>query len=150
MSRELTREYISELRKIIEVRNDQAAIEKLEQLHPADIAEIYENISLEEATYLFLLLDPQKAADVLVELEEDDREKFLEALPSEVIASQFIGHMDSDDAADVIGDLTEDKKQEVLLHIDDVEQALRETGLEPYQRRQQGDWIAIEARRLEN
>jgi len=123
MSRELTREYISELRKIIEVRNDQAAIEKLEQLHPADIAEIYENISLEEATYLFLLLDPQKAADVLVELEEDDREKFLEALPSEVIASQFIGHMDSDDAADVIGDLTEDKKQEVLLHIDDVEQA---------------------------
>jgi magnesium transporter len=123
MSRELTREYINELRKIIEVKNDQAAVEKLEQLHPADIAEIYENISLEEATYLFLLLDPHKAADVLVELEEDDREKFLEALPSEVIASQFIDHMDSDDAADVIGDLTEDKKQEVLLHIDDVEQA---------------------------
>jgi magnesium transporter len=123
MSRELTREYINELKKIIEVKNDQAAIEKLEQLHPADIAEIYENISLEEATYLFLLLDPHKAADVLVELEEDDREKFLEALPSEVIASQFIDHMDSDDAADVIGDLTEDKKQEVLLHIDDVEQA---------------------------
>ena len=123
MSRELTREYISELRQIIEARNDQAAIEKLEQLHPADIAEIYENISLEEATYLFLLLDPHKASDVLVELEEDDREKFLEILPSEVIASQFIGHMESDDAADVIGDLAEDKKQEVLLHIDDVEQA---------------------------
>jgi magnesium transporter len=123
MSRELTREYISELRTIIEVRNDQAAVEKLEQLHPADIAEIYENISLEEATYLFLLLDPHKASDVLVELEEDDREKFLEALPPEVIASHFIHHMDSDDAADVIGDLAEDKKQEVLLHIDDVEQA---------------------------
>ncbi len=123
MSRELTREYISELRKIIEVRNDKAAIEKLEQLHPADIAEIYENLSKEEATYLFLLLDPEKASDVLVELEEDDREKFLEALPSDVIASQFIDHMESDDAADVIGDLAEKKKQEVLLHIDDVEQA---------------------------
>ncbi len=123
MSRELTREYLSELRKIIEVRDDKAANEKLEQLHPADIAEIYENISLEESTYLFLLLDPQKASDVLVELEEDDREKILEVLPSEVIASQFIDHMDSDDAADVIGDLSEDKKQEVLLHIDDVEQA---------------------------
>ncbi len=58
-----------------------------------------------------------------MELEEDDRENFLEALPSEVIASQFIDHMDSDDAADVIGDLAEEKKQEVLLHIDDVEQA---------------------------
>jgi len=120
---ELTREYISELREVIEVKDDKAVKAKLEQLHPADIAEIYENISLEESTYLYLLLDPEKASDVLVELEEDDREKFLEALPSDVIASQFIHHMDSDDAADVIGDLSEEKKQEVLLHIDDVEQA---------------------------
>ena len=123
MSTKLTREYISELRSIIEVRDDRAVLEKLEALHPADIAEIYEGLSIEEAKYLYLLLDPEKASDVLVELEEDDREKFLEALPSDVIASQFIHHMDSDDAADVIGDLTEEKKQEVLLHIDDVEQA---------------------------
>jgi len=123
MSSELTREYISELRAIIEVRDDKAALNKLEMLHPADLAEIYEILSLEESTYLYLLLEPEKAADVLVELEEDDREKFLKSLPSEVIASQFIDHMESDDAADVIGDLAEDKKQEVLLHIDDVEQA---------------------------
>ena len=123
MNTELTREYIAELRSIIEVKDDKAALEKLEALHPADIAEIYENLSVEEATYLYLLLDPEKASDVLVELEEDDREKFLGALPSHVIASQFIDHMDSDDAADVIGDLTEEKKQEVLLHIDDLEQA---------------------------
>jgi len=123
MSTELTRTYVSELKSIIENRDDRAALEKLDQLHPADIAEIYENLSLEEATYLYLLLDPEKASDVLVELEEDEREAFLKALPSEVIASQFIDHMDSDDAADVIGDLSEDKKQEVLLHIDDVEQA---------------------------
>jgi magnesium transporter len=123
MNTELTREYIAELRSIIDVKDDKAALEKLETLHPADIAEIYENLSVEEATYLYLLLDPEKASDVLVELEEDDREKFLDALPSHVIASQFIDHMDSDDAADVIGDLTEEKKQEVLLHIDDLEQA---------------------------
>ena len=123
MSRELTRTYVSELKSIIEKRDDSAALEKLDQLHPADIAEIYENLSIEEATYLYLLLDPEKASDVLVELEEDEREAFLKALPSEVIASQFINHMESDDAADVIGDLSEDKKQEVLLHIEDVEQA---------------------------
>ncbi len=123
MSTELTRSYISELRSIIEVRDDKAALAKLELLHPADIAEFYEGLNIEEATYLYLLLDPEKASDVLVELEEDDREKFLHALPSDVIASQFIEHMDSDDAADVIGDLAEGKKQEVLLHIDDVEQA---------------------------
>jgi len=123
MSNELTREYISELRAIIDVRDDAAALAMLEMLHPADLAEIYEILSLEEVTYLFLLLDPEKASNVLVELEDDDREKILRALPSELIASQFIDHMDSDDAADVIGDLEEEKKQEVLLHIDDVEQA---------------------------
>jgi magnesium transporter len=123
MSTELTRTYVNELKSIIERRDDNAALEKLDQLHPADIAEIYENLSVEEASYLYLLLDPEKASDVLVELEEDEREAFLKVLPSDVIASQFIHHMDSDDAADVIGDLSEDKKQEVLLHIDDVEQA---------------------------
>jgi magnesium transporter len=123
MSAELTREYINELRSIIEVKDDSAALSKLENLHPADIAEIYEGLSIEEAKYLYLLLDPEKAADVLVELEEDDREKFLKVLPPDVIASQFIYHMESDDAADVIGDLSEEKKQEVLLHMDDVEQA---------------------------
>jgi magnesium transporter len=123
MSTLLTRDYINELRSIIENRDDGAALEKLEQLHPADIAEMFENLSLEEITYLVLLLDPEKASDVLVELEEDERESFLEALPPEIIASHFIDNMDSDDAADVIGDLAEEKKQEVLLHIDDVDQA---------------------------
>jgi len=123
MSNELTREYINNLKSVIHKKDDSAALDKLDQLHPADIAEIYENLSLEEATYLYLLLDPEKASDVLVELEEDERESFLKALPSHVIASQFIDHMESDDAADVIGDLAEEKKQEVLLHIDDVEQA---------------------------
>ncbi len=123
MNIELTREYISELRSIIEAKDDQAALQKMQDLHPADLAEIYTNLTVEEARYLYLLLEPEKASDVLVELEEDDREKFLNALPSEVIASQFIHHMDSDDAADVIQDLNEEKKQEVLLHIDNVEQA---------------------------
>ena len=111
MSTELTREYISELKSILDKRDDSAALEKLDHLHPADIAEIYENLSVEEATYLYLLLDPEKASDVLVELEDDERESFLKALPSEVIASQFIDHMDSDDAADIIGDLEEEKNR---------------------------------------
>ncbi len=123
MNTELTREILNEVRSIIEKKDDAAALKILKTLHPADIAEIYDGLSIDEATYLYLLLDPEKASDVLVELEEDDREKFLEALPSDVIASQFIDHMESDDAADVIGDLDEEKKQEVLLHIDDVEQA---------------------------
>jgi magnesium transporter len=123
MSSKLTREYLNKLKTIIDVKNDDDVLTMLKDLHPADIAEMYGELSLEEIRYLYLLLDPEMASDVLVELEEDDREKFLKSLPSDVIASQFIDHMESDDAADVIGDLAEEKKQEVLLHIDDVEQA---------------------------
>ncbi len=120
---ELTREYIDELKSAIEVQDERVAIGMLEDLHPADIADIYDELSIEEAKFLYLLLEPELAADVLIELEEDDRERFLKALPSEVIAKQFITDMDSDDAADVIGDLSDEKQEEVLSHIDDLEQA---------------------------
>lgn len=120
---ELSKEYISNLRKIIDSKDDKQAISLMKELHPADIAEIYDEISIEEAKFLYLLLDGEKAADVLVELEEDDRERFLKAIPSELIAKQFIHNMDSDDAADVIGEMSVKDQEEVLSHITDVEQA---------------------------
>jgi len=120
---ELTREYIDNLRDVIERKDEAVALQLMEELHAADIAEIYKELNIDEARYLYLLLDKEVASDVLVELEEDERERFLKVLPSEVIAKQFIEVMDSDDAADVIGEMSEDKKQEVLSHIDDIEQA---------------------------
>ncbi|MBT3210332.1 MAG: magnesium transporter [Bacteroidetes bacterium] len=120
---ELTKEFVTNLKKTIERKDNSVALEIMESLHAADIAEIYDELSIEEAKYLYLLLDGEKAADVLVELEEDDRERFLKVLPSEVIAKQFINEMDSDDAADIIGELSEEKQEEVLSHIDDLEQA---------------------------
>lgn len=120
---ELTKRYIEELKDLIQAGEEKKVIQLIGDLHAADIAEIYDEISIEEAKFLFLLLDGETAADVLAELDEDDREKFLKILPSDVIARQFIDKMDSDDAADVIADLSEEKKEEVLLHIDDVDQA---------------------------
>ena len=87
MSQKLTREFLNEMLAAIKIRDDAASMLMLESLHPADIAEIYNELTIEEATYLYMLLDPEKASDVLVELEDDDREKFLNSLPSEIIAS---------------------------------------------------------------
>jgi len=120
---ELTKEYIDELKEIIDRKDDKTIRKLLEDLHTADIAEVYDELSIEEAKFIYLLLDGEKAADVLAELEDDDRIRFLKELPSNIIAKQFIDHMDSDDAADVIGDLSEEKKEEVLSFINDVEQA---------------------------
>jgi len=123
MQFELTREYIDNLKKTIEEQNEAEAIGLMNELHPADIAEIYDELSIDEARFLYLLLDGDTAADVLAELEEDDRERFLKVLPVEVIAKKFIDKMDSDDAADVIGRLSDEQQEEILSHIDDIEQA---------------------------
>jgi len=120
---EISREFVDELRESIKENDEKKALQLLTDFHAADIAELYRDLSIEEARYLYLLLDGDRASDVLAELDEDDRNRFLDVLPGEVIAQKFIDHMDSDDAADVIGDLSEDKKQEILLHIEDLEQA---------------------------
>ena len=92
-------------------------------MYAVEIAEIYDELNLEEAKYLYLLLEGEIAADVLAELEDDNRERFLKSLSSEIIAKKFIDEMDSDDAADVLNDLPETKKDEVLQNLTDVEQA---------------------------
>ena len=123
MQFELTKEFIDGLKSVIATKDESLALMLLEDLHAVDIAEIYNELELDEARFLFLIIDKELAADVLSELEEDEREHFLKSIPSEIIASQFIEEMDSDDAADVLGILPEDKQEEILQHVRDVEQA---------------------------
>jgi len=123
MPLEITREYINNLQRSILNKDTEEAKTLLNELHAADIAEIYDELSLEEAKFLFLLLDGEKAGDVLSELEEDEREQFLKIIPSEIIAKQFIENMDSDDAADAMGALSDQKQAEVLSHIVEREHA---------------------------
>jgi magnesium transporter len=120
---ELTREYIDELKEAIKNEDSITAQKMIVDLHPADIAEVFREISNEEAKFLYILLDGEKAADVLIEMEEDDRETFLKILPGELIAKKLIDKMDSDDAADIIGIFSEQKQEEILQSIGDVEQA---------------------------
>ncbi|MBS0011659.1 MAG: magnesium transporter [Bacteroidales bacterium] len=140
----MSRELIDELREAIKENDEKKALHLIEDFHVADIAELYNDISIEEARYLYLLLDGERASDVLAELDVDDRERFLEVLPGEVIAQKFIDHMDSDDAADVIGDLSEEKKQEILLHLDDLEQASDIVDLLGYDEHSAGGLMAKE------
>ncbi|MCD8194197.1 MAG: magnesium transporter [Tannerellaceae bacterium] len=120
---ELTKEYIENLKNIIADKDDAKAKELLKDLYPADIAELYQELNLKEAIYLYLLLDGDTAADVLMELDDEDRHKLLKELPSELIAKRFVDNMETDDAVDLIRGLDEDTQEEVLSHIEDVEQA---------------------------
>lgn len=120
---EFTKEYIENLMHIIDDRDDIQAKALLKDLHPADIAELYQKLDLQEAIYLYLLMDGEKAADVLMELDEEDRGKLLKELPNELIAKRFVDNMDTDDAVDLMRGLDEDTQEEILSHIEDVEQA---------------------------
>lgn len=123
MQFELTKEFIDKLNLAVSSKNEVAVLELIAELRPVDIAEIINEQNLEEAILFYAFLSEEQAADVLIELDEDVREKFLKSLSSEQIAKQFIDNMDSDDAADLLSELPVDKKIEVISHIENIEQA---------------------------
>lgn len=120
---ELTHEFLSRLEELIDEENKEQVSLLIHDLHPADIAEILNELNNERAQFVFLLLDNEKASDVLAEIDEEERIRFLESFPAETIAKRFIDNMESDDAADIVGSLPDEQQHEVLSHIDDVEQA---------------------------
>jgi magnesium transporter len=79
-------------------------------------------LQLDEAVYVYRLLESEEAAEVLLELNEDRREDLLNSLTSREIAEDVLEHIDSDDAADVMADLSEDKQREVIALLEDQEQ----------------------------
>lgn len=116
-------EEIKRITEQIESRETDNVKKLLNDLHPADIADLCNELNAEGARFVYLLLDNETAADVLVEMDEDARKDFLDILPSETIAKRFVDYMDSDDAVDIIREMDENKQEEVLSHIEDIEQA---------------------------
>ena len=111
------------LRELIEQKASEKIKELLTDLHPADIAEMCDELDVEEARFIYQILDNEDAADVLVEMDEDARKDILDTLPSETIAKKFVDYMDTDDAVDIIREMDEEKQEEILSHIEDIEQA---------------------------
>lgn len=122
MQFELTSEYFDKLRNAIAVKDAVFLKEQLHELYAPDIAEIINQLRSGEAAYIYELLDDETAPNVLLELDDDTRERLLATFSTKQIAEQ-IDNMDSDDAADVISELPLNIQEEVLSHIEDLEQA---------------------------
>ena len=121
---EITEDFIDKVSSAIKANDIKWLDKQLKKMHVADIAEILNEINLEEAKKLYYFLDEKRAAEALIEMEEDKREHFLALLTSEQIADQ-IDHLPSDEAADVIAELSDKVQGEVLREIekDDAGQA---------------------------
>jgi len=122
MQFQISEELINKIQYLIEQGNDEELLLHLEDVHHADIAEILTEINLEEATYIVRLLDSEKTAEALMELEENVRERILENLSPSEIASE-LNEMDTDDAADIISELSPELQQNVIAEIEDEEHA---------------------------
>ena len=120
---EINSAYIEKIASLIEANNSAELSLIIADLHIADIAEIIDDLSIDNAHFLFDLIEEEKSAPVLVELEDDTLEEILSDLTAKEIAEEVIGNLESDDAADVIGKLSQDKKEEVLALIEDIERA---------------------------
>jgi magnesium transporter len=87
--------------------------ERLAKLHPADIADIVEELAPDEREAVFETLDEEVAAGALEEVEPKFQKLIVESLDSER-AAEIVEEMNPDAAADLLGDLPEQRTTEIL------------------------------------
>ena len=139
----LTKEFLEELKFLVESRDTGRLQEFLAELHPTDLAEIIDQLNREQAAYILTSLNEETSAEVVTFLDEETREKFMELLSAKEIA-EVIDNLDSDDAADIISELPEEKQREVLSEIEDYEQAKDIADLLNYDEESAGGLMAKE------
>lgn len=91
--------------------------ERLARLHPADIADIVEDLAPDEREAVFETLDEEVAAGALEEVEPKVQKAIVESLDSER-AAEIVEEMEPDAAADLLADLPEERTSEILLEME--------------------------------
>ena len=122
MAFEITAELLESLTQLIAQKNNTRISEVFEGVHYADVAEVLDELSFDDALYIIRLLDSETTSNVLMEVDDDIREKVLKALSIQEIAEE-IDELDTDDAADIIAELSEERKKEVMQSLEDEEHA---------------------------
>lgn len=122
MTFELTQDYLDQLTTYIEAGDDERLRAEMEELYPADISSILNELDAEPAHYLLSLLDESVGAEILANLDTADRTDFLKTFTSEQLAP-LVNEMDSDDAVDVLNEQPIQVREEVIGLLEDREQA---------------------------
>lgn len=99
---------------------------RLNTLHPSELADIIEDLDINNRTAIFNSLDHERAADVLEELETDAQNSILDLLPVPK-AADLLEKMPADEVADILDDLEEGKAEELLREMEqEASQEVRE------------------------
>ncbi|MGH7027527.1 magnesium transporter [Brevundimonas sp.] len=100
----------------------------LEDLHPADVADLMGFLTAEHRAVVVQWLPPDLLADTLPELDDGIREEVLERVPHLTLA-EALQELESDDAAAVVEDLEDDQREKVLAAMPEVDRAAIESSL---------------------
>lgn len=138
----LSEKLIETAKDYIKSENRQLLKKLIEDMRPADVADLIEHLKSEERLYIFELLEPEGAGDVLVEIEAPVQGSILSDLDNQVI-TEIVKELDSDDAADVVGDLPAERAKEIIetLEVDKSEELGK---LLPYPEDTAGGIMALE------
>ena len=111
---ELTPEQWQVIRGALEAEDAGALKEALEPVHPADIADLLEQLDTGQRGTFLRLYASEFEGDILSEIDESIREEVIEVLPPEVLA-EAVRELDSDDLVDILEDL-EQPERDFILH----------------------------------
>ncbi|WP_312525602.1 magnesium transporter [Paracoccus sp. (in: a-proteobacteria)] len=100
----------------------------LEPLHPADIADLIEQLTPSRRRAFLALYSGEIDGEILSEIDESIRDEVVEALPHAVLA-EAVREMDSDDVVDLLEDLERPEQQALLAELDESDRAAVEQSL---------------------
>ena len=118
MEFEFSKEFLDRFKSALNDRDAVYIRDSLDGVRSADICEILTEIGIEYSKYVFDIISPDIAADILVELEEDFRVEFMEYFTINELA-YFIEILDSDDGADILNKMSWTDEGHTYFRMDD-------------------------------
>jgi magnesium transporter len=120
MKFEISKEYAEKLKEAIESNDDAFVVSSMEEANPADITTVLYEFNAEDSKYVLNLLDKERGARIIADLEEDTQISFLKYFNSEEIAA-YVEYLDSDDAVDLLNVLPISQREEIIAVLEDAE-----------------------------
>ncbi|WP_300395266.1 magnesium transporter [Henriciella sp.] len=100
----------------------------LNRLHPADAADLLEQLSTDDFADAVTLLGGQLPTEIIIELRDEYRVEAVDVLPDKTVAA-VLGELDSDDVTTILEDLEDDRRERILDELAPAERASFEQGL---------------------
>ena len=132
MAFELTQAYVDSLAEAVAAGDLPLVQQELEELFPADIVLLLNELKPEQAHEVFALLNNETSAAVLAELEPPERRRLIRGFDTRELA-RYVNILDSDDAVDVLKEQPIRVREEVIALLEDREQARFILDLLPYE-----------------